>query len=117
MHGPFIEKLESLHRLLLRESSLPPAPPKGREGRRTWPRPREGKENENENENHKTCLRMRTLCLLLEPDDWEKTDEELLLTSKDVRKKVNPMLGKIVQHQFMTMVLPRRGWRVIQASI
>ena len=41
----------------------------------------------------------RTLCLLLEPDQWER-DEEVLLTSKTVRRKVNPMLGKIVQHTF-----------------
>jgi phage terminase large subunit-like protein len=95
LHGPFIEKLESLHRLLMREMSLPPAPPKGRgEGLA------QGEGNENENENQNLLAYDRTLCLLLEPDDWEKTDEELLLSSKDVRKKVNPMLGKIVQHQF-----------------
>ena len=42
----------------------------------------------------------RQSCLLLEPDDWEKGNEELLLTSKEVRRKVNPMLGIIVQHSF-----------------
>lgn len=42
----------------------------------------------------------RQMCLLLEPDEWEQQDEELLLTSKDVRRKVNPMLGVIVQHSF-----------------
>ena len=42
----------------------------------------------------------RQMCLLLEPDEWEKQDTELLLTSKDVRQKVNPMLGIIVQHSF-----------------
>ena len=42
----------------------------------------------------------RQMCLLLMPDDWEQTDEELLLTSKNVRRKVNPMLGIIVQHSF-----------------
>ena len=42
----------------------------------------------------------RQMCLLLEPDEWEQSDEELLLTSKAVRKKVNPMLGVIVQHSF-----------------
>jgi phage terminase large subunit-like protein len=42
----------------------------------------------------------RQLCLLLEPDDWEKEDEQLLLTSKDIRKKINPMLGITCQHQF-----------------
>lgn len=42
----------------------------------------------------------RQLCLLLEPDDWEKYDEELLLNSKDIRKKINPMLGITCQNQF-----------------
>ena len=42
----------------------------------------------------------RQMCLLLEPDEWEQQDTELLLTSKDVRRKVNPMLGIIVQHSF-----------------
>ena len=43
---------------------------------------------------------MTASCLLLEPDDWEKADEELLLTSKDIRRKINPMLGITCQHQF-----------------
>ena len=42
----------------------------------------------------------RQMCLLLEPDEWEMQDTELLLTSKDVRRKVNPMLGIVVQHSF-----------------
>ena len=42
----------------------------------------------------------RQMCLLLEPDEWEQQDEELLLTDKLVRRKVNPMLGVIVQHSF-----------------
>jgi phage terminase large subunit-like protein len=42
----------------------------------------------------------RQMCLLLMPDDWEVQDTELLLTSKEVRRKVNPMLGIIVQHSF-----------------
>ena len=42
----------------------------------------------------------RQMCLLLEPDEWEMQDTELLLTSKSVRRKVNPMLGVIVQHSF-----------------
>jgi phage terminase large subunit-like protein len=42
----------------------------------------------------------RQMCLLLEPDEWEMQDTETLLTSKDVRRKVNPMLGVIVQHSF-----------------
>ena len=41
----------------------------------------------------------RMMCLILEPDDYER-DEEYLLTSRTVRKKVNPMLGKIAQHSF-----------------
>lgn len=40
------------------------------------------------------------LCLLLEPDEWERTNEDVLLTSRAVRQKVNPMLGLIVQYQF-----------------
>jgi phage terminase large subunit-like protein len=42
----------------------------------------------------------RQLCLLLEPDDWEKYDEEELLTSEAIRRKINPMLGITCQHQF-----------------
>lgn len=41
----------------------------------------------------------RHMCLLLEPDEWER-DDEYLLTSKSIRRKVNPMLGIIVQHSF-----------------
>ena len=40
------------------------------------------------------------LCLLLEPDEWERTNEDMLLTSRAVRQKVNPMISKIVQYQF-----------------
>lgn len=68
--GPFIEKLDGLHRLL-----------------------------EQELDGESTLETDRTLCLLLEPDAWER-DEETLLTSKTLRQKVNPMLGKIVQHSF-----------------
>lgn len=42
----------------------------------------------------------RQMCLLLEPDEWEQQDMETLLTSKAVRRKVNPMLGIVVQHSF-----------------
>lgn len=42
----------------------------------------------------------RWTCLLLEPDMWEQEDEEYLLTSRQLRRKINPMLGKIVQHSF-----------------
>ena len=73
--GPFIEKLDSLHRLLEREMDWDTgeAPPLSYD---------------------------RSLCILLEPDEWERQTEETLLTSKAVRRKINPMLGKIVQYQF-----------------
>ena len=73
--GPFIEKLGSLHRLLLRELDI-----------------EAGTESP-------TLAYDRTLCICFEPDDWER-DEEYLLSSRTVRRKVNPMLGLIVQHQF-----------------
>ena len=38
--------------------------------------------------------------LLLQPDQWEQTNEELLLTSPDVWKKANPMIGVSVQPSF-----------------
>lgn len=41
----------------------------------------------------------RRMCLLLEPDRWER-DDEYLLSNTTIRRKVNPMLGKIVQHSF-----------------
>lgn len=41
----------------------------------------------------------RWMCLLLQPDDWE-TEDEVLFTDRNIRRKVNPMLGKIVQHSF-----------------
>ena len=73
--GPFIEKLDMLHNLLLRELEL-------------------------DETNAADISFDRILCVLFEPDDWEKTDEEHLLTDRNVRRKINPMLGKIVQHQF-----------------
>lgn len=76
LHGPFIEKLDSLHRLLMQELEWDADP------------------------STTDLAHDRTLCILFEPDDWEKSDEELLLSSKAIRRKVNPMLGKIVQHQF-----------------
>ena len=45
------------------------------------------------------CPEDRTMGLLLEPDAWER-DEETLLGDASVRRKVNPMLGKIVQESF-----------------
>ena len=71
--GPFIDKLQSIRLLLEKEADS--------------------------NADH-TVSEDRQACLLLEPDEWEQQDEELLLTSKAVRKKVNPMLGIIVQHSF-----------------
>ena len=71
--GPFVDKLAGIHKLL--EKELDP-------------------------EADHTISEDRQACLLLEPDEWEQQDEELLLTSKDVRRKVNPMLGIIVQHSF-----------------
>ena len=71
--GPFIDKLQGIKMLL--EKELDP-------------------------DAEHTISEDRQACLLLEPDEWEQQDEELLLTSKDVRRKVNPMLGVIVQHSF-----------------
>ena len=71
--GPFVDKLQGIHTLL--EKELDP------------------------DADH-TISEDRQACLLLEPDEWEQQDEELLLTSKEVRRKVNPMLGIIVQHSF-----------------
>ena len=71
--GPFIDKLAGIKALLLTELD---------------PDYRHDLSND------------RQMCLLLEPDEWEAADEEILLTSKDVRRKINPMLGIIVQHSF-----------------
>ena len=68
--GPFIEKLDALHKLLLTE--IDP------------------------NAEH-TIADDSRLCLCLEPDEWE-TEEEVILTKRSLRYKVNPMLGLIVQH-------------------
>lgn len=74
--GPFIEKLESLHRLLLQELKY--------ESGEATP----------------SLSLDRIGCIMFEPDDWEKSDEDTLFTSRQVRKKINPMLGKIVQYSF-----------------
>ena len=73
--GPFVEKLNALHLLLLRELDIAT-----------------GKAQADVSLD-------RTSCLLLEPDVWDR-DEETLLTAHNVRRKVNRMLGKIVQHSF-----------------
>ena len=46
-----------------------------------------------------TVANDRWMGLLLKPDDWE-CEEETLFTDRNLRRKVNPMLGKIVQHSF-----------------
>lgn len=74
--GPFIEMLDGLHRSLLRELDY------------------------DSGDDVPTFSGDRSLCLLLEPDDWEKQDEEYLMTCKELRRKVNPMLGTTCQHQF-----------------
>ena len=73
--GPFMEMLDALHKLLLMELKYAT-----------------GEATPSKAED-------RQMCLLLEPDEWER-DEDYLLTSKTVRRKINPMLGKIVQHSF-----------------
>ena len=67
--GPFMEKLDALHRTLERELNYT--------------------ESDFESD--------RRLCLCLEPDEWER-DEQTILDKPTLRKKVNPMLGLIVQH-------------------
>jgi len=67
--GPFMEKLDALHRSLERELNYT--------------------ESDFESD--------RRLCLCLEPDQWER-DEQTILDKPTMRKKVNPMLGLIVQH-------------------
>jgi phage terminase large subunit-like protein len=71
--GPFIDKLKGIRMLL---------------------------EKEIDKDAVHTLSEDRQACLLLEPDEWEQQNEDLLITSKDVRRKVNPMLGIIVQHSF-----------------
>ena len=73
--GPFIQILDGLHAMLERETFI--------ESGKVGP----------------VLTDDRTLTLLLEPDAWQR-DEHYLLTNRTVRRKVNPMLGKIVQHQF-----------------
>ena len=77
--GPFIDKLEHIHNMLLRELELDTLPDA------------DNAQLHDASDRH--------LCLLLEPDEWERTDD-YLLTSRNVRRKVNPMLGIIVQHSF-----------------
>ena len=73
--GPFMEMLDSMHRLLQQELKY------------------------DTGEATPTLAEDRQMMLLLEPDMWER-EEEYMLTSKTLRRKINPMLGKIVQHSF-----------------
>lgn len=78
--GPFVQILNGLHLLLSEEG----------DGRLTDGQLTDGRLLRTED---------RTMGLLLEPDAWER-DEEVLLESKAARRKINPMLGKIVQESF-----------------
>lgn len=80
-HGPFIDKLASLKQLLMEEVCDENSKFKIENSKLIGPEDRQ-------------------MCLLLEPDEWEMADEEFLLTDRNVRQKVNPMLGVIVQHSF-----------------
>lgn len=71
--GPFLDKLSSIRIML--EKELDP-------------------------EAEHTISEDRQMCLILEPDMWEQSDEELLLTDPKIRQKVNPMLRVIVQNSF-----------------
>ena len=74
--GPFIEKLEVLHKILQYEHDY-------EDGTRTPTMANDG-----------------TMCLLLEPDEYERDNEQYLLTSHALRRKINPMLGLVVQYDF-----------------
>lgn len=74
--GPFIDMLDNMHAELLQEIKF------------------------DSGEFEPSLSGDRSLCLLLEPDDWEKEDENYLISSIELRKKINPMLGITVQHQF-----------------
>ena len=74
--GPFMEMLDGLHDTLLKELDY-----------------EEGKDIPSFSGD-------RSLCLLLEPDAEERREEEYMMTSQNLRSKVNPMLGITCQHQF-----------------
>lgn len=78
--GPFIDKLDGMKQELQRELSDAYRQMKNDDYRLLSPSD-------------------RWMSLILEPDEWER-DEEYLLTSKTLRRKINPMLGRIVQHSF-----------------
>ena len=74
--GPFIEKLEVLHKILEYEHCY--------EDGTMIP----------------TLANDGTMCLLLEPDEYERENEQYILTSHALRRKINPMLGLVVQYDF-----------------
>ena len=71
--GPFIEKLGAIHNVLLNELAI------------------------DKGEAVPDFESDRRLCLCLEPDEWE-CEESTILSKRSLRKKVNPMLGLIVQN-------------------
>lgn len=86
MSGPFMDKLAGIKTSLTGEVAKAQA----------WERG-----EEDANEDHVLLdSQDRWTTLLLMPDDWESKDEEYVLTSKTLRKKINPALGYIVQHSF-----------------
>ena len=106
--GPFVQILNGLHRVLSEEGDgrrggAAAYGTQRQEGAAAQQRPTERSDGQR-TEGQLTDGRLlrpedRTMGLLLEPDAWER-DEEALLSSKSVRRKINPMLGKIVQESF-----------------
>ena len=74
--GPFIEKLSAMHDLLLMEMKY------------------------DTGEAQPSQTLDTQMCLLLEPDEYEKTESEYILTSHALRRKVNPMINIVVQYDF-----------------
>lgn len=74
--GPFIEKLQAMHDLLLQELKY------------------------DSGEATPSQILDTQMCLLLEPDEYEKTEFEYILTSHALRRKINPMLSIVVQYDF-----------------
>ena len=74
--GPFIEMLQGRHDMLLQEFRYETG------------------------EAEPSVVTDSQLCLLLEPDEYEKQNEEYIITSHALRRKISPMLGTIVQYDF-----------------
>ena len=74
--GPFIEKLQAMHDLLLQELKYDTGDATPSQTLDTQ------------------------MCLLLEPDEYENTEYEYILTSHALRRKINPMLSIVVQYDF-----------------